>query len=76
MLTKARNATTRERMLLKTTESVGVHMAFYRTPGDSRLLPGLVSLSVFHVWTARRITGLAIPLGCGRRADKIHMTAN
>ncbi len=78
MLTMARNATARERMFLKTTESVGVHAAFYRTPGDSplSLLPGLVPLSVSHVWTARRITGLAVPIGIDRRADEIHMTAN
>lgn len=61
---------------LKTTDSVGVGVAIYRTPGDSPLLPGLVPLSVFHVWTARRITGLAVPLGVDRRADEIHITAN
>ncbi len=76
MLTKARNAAARERTLLKTTASVGVHMAFYRTPGDCSLLPGLVPLSVFHVWTARRIRGLAVPIGIDRRADEIHITAN
>ena len=76
MLAMARNATVREKMLFKTTESVGVHTAFYRTPEDSLILPGLLPLSVSFVWTARRIKGLAIPLGVNRRADEIHMTAN
>ena len=40
------------------TASVGsVSVAFYTTPEDAQLPGGLIRLSIFHTWTARRLVG-------------------